>query len=72
MLSWLGALEWTAAAGATGSPGPTPASLSSTAGWCSSSLRLPSGNDRDLRVIHAMQLRAKYRNHYEEARKWRV
>ncbi len=31
-----------------------------------------SGNDRHLRVIHAMQLRAKYRNQYEEARKWRV
>jgi hypothetical protein len=33
-----------------------------------------SGNDRHehLRVIHAMELRAKYRSQYEEARRWRV
>lgn len=26
----------------------------------------------DLYVIHAMQLRERYRQHYEEARRWRI
>jgi hypothetical protein len=30
------------------------------------------GGDQHLRVIHAMELRDKYRSQYEEARKWRV
>jgi hypothetical protein len=28
--------------------------------------------EEDLLVIHAMQLRDRYRDQYEEARKWRV
>lgn len=30
------------------------------------------GGEQHLRVIHAIELRDKYRSQYEEARKWRV
>ncbi len=30
------------------------------------------GGEPHMRVIHAMELRDKYRSQYEEARKWRV
>ncbi|MGH9091829.1 MAG: hypothetical protein ACRDZR_10705 [Acidimicrobiales bacterium] len=30
------------------------------------------GGEEHLRVVHAMALRDKYRNEYEEAKKWRV
>ena len=33
--------------------------------------QVPTG-EQQLRVIHAMELRPKYRNQYEEAKRWRV
>ena len=36
-------------------------------------VELETEDDHDhLRVIHVMELRAKYREQYEEARQWRV
>ncbi len=35
-------------------------------------MNLGPGGEQHLRVIHAMELRDKYRSQYEEACKWRV